>query len=296
MDITEYDLDRLVHDIVDIFDIFLTNIFFLSEEQSEELERFLFAIASIIVEIWEHFTGIENGDSYRNYASFLNLSDLLDPFSNHNLYNDNNLKTFHINSLSDVLNYANAVEANATILDKLVNIPGILENVYSVTKTYLPIMGQFSETTSDYVHKDLASILQCWKSINDVYQDPTCLISHNEDLKKAVRYLKSIEDDYELVSTTINSTYLSRDFFYNRVALQHLVAIPLTDLLETSSGNKTDIIKRMEDDLVVLGNLKNSSAHSLLKSYIDVNRLNFFNFFIPEEVRNAIHYNKAHTI
>ena len=115
-------------------------------------------------------------------------------------------------------------------------------------------------------------------------QDPTCLSGHGDDLKQVVLYLKTIEDDYELVSTTVNSTYLSRDFAYNRLALQHLVAKPVKVLIKTKSGNKTDVIRRMTDDLVVLGNLTESSANSLMNSLMDVNRLNFFNFVIPEKV------------
>ena len=137
---------------------------------------------------------------------------------------------------------------------------------------------------SDYEKRGLEFILQCWRGIDDVYQDPRCFNSHSEQLIQFVTYLKSMEETYELISTTINSTYLSRDFTYNRLCVQHLVAKPMMDILTAKNGNKSEVLLRMKHELVSRGNLTNATADSLLQSQLDVNRLSFYNFVIPKEV------------
>ena len=50
----EYDLDQFTNDTVHFLDFFISKTFFLSEEQSSELEKILFQIAEFVTELIEN--------------------------------------------------------------------------------------------------------------------------------------------------------------------------------------------------------------------------------------------------
>ena len=196
-----------------------------------------------------------------------------------------NVSTFPILSkVTDIIMDSEKWEVDSDILTRLRDIQIVLYDFYTSALDYVSTIQPFLFDTSDYEKRDLAFILQCWRGIDDVYQDPRCFNSHSEQLIQFVTYLKSVEETYELISTTINSTYLSRDFTYNRICVQHLVAKPMLDILNTENGNKSEVLLRMKHELVSRGNLTDATADSLLRSQLDVNRLSFYNFVIPKQV------------
>ena len=281
----EYDLDQFTNDTVHFLDSFISKTFFLSEEQSAELEKILFQIAEFVIEL------IENQDVIKEMAFDVEKgSTYLDPYeisSNLPKYLSigRNVSTFPILSkVTDIIMDSEKWEVDSDILTRLRDIQIVLYNFYTAALDYVSTIQPFLFDTSEYKKRDLAFILQCWRGIDDVYQDPRCFNSHSEQLIQFVTYLKSVEETYELISTTINSTYLSRDFTYNRICVQHLVAKPMLDILNTENGNKSEVLLRMKHELVSRGNLTDATADSLLQSQLDVNRLSFYNFVIPKQV------------
>ena len=283
----EYDLDQFTNDTVHFLDFFISKTFFLSEEQSAELEKILFQIADFVTELIEN----QQKDVTKEMAFDVEKgSTYLDPYeisSNLPKYLSigRNVSTFPILSkVTDIIMDSEKWELDSDILTRLRDIQIVLYNFYTAALDYVSTIQPFLFDTSEYKKRDLAFILQCWRGIDDVYQDPRCFNSHSEQLIQLVTYLKSVEETYELISTTINSTYLSRDFAYNRICVQHLVAKPMLDILNTENGNKSEVLQRMKYELVSRGNLTNATADSLLKSQLDVNRLSFYNFVIPKQV------------
>ena len=283
----EYDLDQFTNDTVHFLDFFISKTFFLSEEQSAELEKILFQIAEFVTELIEN----QQKDVTKEMAFDVEKgSTYLDPYeisSNLPKYLSigRNVSTFPILSkVTDIIMDSEKWEVDSDILTRLRNIQIVLYNFYTVALDYVSTIQPFLFDTSEYKKRDLAFILQCWRGIDDVYQDPRCFNSHSEQLIQFVTYLKSVEETYELISTTINSTYLSRDFTYNRICVQHLVAKPMLDILNTENGNKSEVLLRMKHELVSRGNLTDATADSLLQSQLDVNRLSFYNFVIPKQV------------
>ena len=283
----EYDLDQFTNDTVHFLDFFISKTFFLSEEQSAELEKILFQIAEFVTELIENqqkdvtkemALDVEKGSTYLDpYEISSNLPKYLSV--------GRNVSTFPILSkVTDIIMDSEKWEVDSDILTRLRDIQIVLYNFYTAALDYVSTIQPFLFDTSEYKKRDLAFILQCWRGIDDVYQDPRCFNSHSEQLIQVVTYLKSVEETYELISTTINSTYLSRDFTYNRICVQHLVAKPMLDILNTENGNKSEVLLRMKHELVSRGNLTNATADSLLQSQLDVNRLSFYNFAIPKQV------------
>ena len=283
----EYDLDQFTNDTVHFLDSFISKTFFLSEEQSAELEKILFQIAEFVTELIENLQkdvtkemafDVEKGSTYLDpYEISSNLPKYLSI--------GRNVSTFPILSkVTDIIMDSEKWEVDSDILTRLRDIQIVLYNFYTAALDYVSTIQPFLFDTSEYKKRDLAFILQCWRGIDDVYQDPRCFNSHSEQLIQFVTYLKSVEETYELISTTINSTYLSRDFTYNRICVQHLVAKPMLDILNTENGNKSEVLLRMKHELVSRGNLTNATADSLLQSQLDVNRLSFYNFVIPKQV------------
>ena len=283
----EYDLDQFTNDTVHFLDFFISKTFFLSEEQSAELEKILFQIAEFVTELIENQQkdvtkkkafDVEKGSTYLDpYEISSNLPKYLSI--------GRNVSTFPILSkVTDIIMDSEKWEVDSDILTRLRDIQIVLYNFYTAALDYVSTIQPFLFDTSEYKKRDLAFILQCWRGIDDVYQDPRCFNSHSEQLIQLVTYLKSVEETYELISTTINSTYLSRDFAYNRICVQHLVAKPMLDILNTENGNKSEVLLRMKHELVSRGNLTNATADSLLQSQLDVNRLSFYNFVIPKQV------------
>ena len=266
----EYDINAFERDIVRFLDVFITNIFFLSEEESDALEKILFEIVEIIVSFFNNLKGIEMSDN--NINTFLNL--FLDTHV---------IKYEHIKSL-DLENIISVIKSNIphNILTEKLNSTYNTENITKRLKDAAKkiLIRDFEKVNEEEKPKDIIQILQCWRPFHDVLN-----CSHNQELLEIVEYLKSVEEEFDLISTTVNSTYLSKDFAYNRIGLQHLVAKRYTDLLDTRSNNETEIIAKIKDELIKKGNLTTSSADVLLNTYLDVNRLNFINFRIPEEVR-----------
>ena len=283
----EYDLDQFTNDTVHFLDFFISKTFFLSEEQSAELEKILFQIAEFVTELIEN----QQKDVTKEMAFDVEKgSTYLDPYeisSNLPKYLSigRNVSTFPIlNKVTDIIMDSEKWKVDSDILTRLRDIQIVLYNFYTAALDYVSTIQPFLFDTSEYKKRDLAFILQCWRGIDDVYQDPRCLNSHSEQLIQFVTYLKSVEETYELISTTINSTYLSRDFTYNRICVQHLVAKPMLDILNTENGNKSEVLLRMKHELVSRGNLTDATADSLLQSQLDVNRLSFYNFVIPKQV------------
>ena len=283
----EYDLDQFTNDTVHFLDFFISKTFFLSEEQSAELEKILFQIAEFVTELIENQQkdvtkemafDVEKGSTYLDpYEISSNLPKYLSV--------GRNVSTFPILiKVTDIIMDSDKWEVDSDILTRLRDIQIVLYNFYTAALDYVSTIQPFLFDTSEYKKRDLAFILQCWRGIDDVYQDPRCLNSHSEQLIQFVTYLKSVEETYELISTTINSTYLSRDFTYNRICVQHLVAKPMLDILNTENGNKSEVLLRMKHELVSRGNLTDATADSLLQSQLDVNRLSFYNFVIPKQV------------
>ena len=283
----EYDLDQFTNDTVHFLDSFISKTFFLSEEQSAELEKILFQIAEFVTELIENLQkdvtkemafDVEKGSTYLDpYEISSNLPKYLSI--------GRNVSTFPILSkVTDIIMDSEKWEVDSDILTRLRDIQIVLYNFYTAALDYVSTIQPFLFDTSEYKKRDLAFILQCWRGIDDVYQDPRCFNSHSEQLIQFVTYLKSVEETYELISTTINSTYLSRDFTYNRICVQHLVAKPMLDILNTENGNKSEVLLRMKHELVSRGNLTDATADSLLQSQLDVNRLSFYNFVIPKQV------------
>lgn len=281
----EYDLDQFTNDTVHFLDFFISKTFFLSEEQSAELEKILFQIAEFVTELIKNQQkdvtkemDVEKGSTYLDpYEISSNLPKYLSV--------GRNVSTFPILSkVTDIIMDSEKWEVDSDILTRLRDIQIVLYNFYTAALDYVSTIQPFLFDTSEYKKRDLAFILQCWRGIDDVYQDPRCFNSHSEQLIQFVTYLKSVEETYELISTTINSTYLSRDFTYNRICVQHLVAKPMLDILNTENGNKSEVLLRMKHELVSRGNLTNATADSLLQSQLDVNRLSFYNFVIPKQV------------
>ena len=281
----EYDLDQFTNDTVHFLDFFISKTFFLSEEQSAELEKILFQIAEFVTELIKNQQkdvtkemDVEKGSTYLDpYEISSNLPKYLSI--------GRNVSTFPILSkVTDIIMDSEKWEVDSDILTRLRDIQIVLYNFYTAALDYVSTIQPFLFDTSEYKKRDLAFILQCWRGIDDVYQDPHCFNSHSEQLIQFVTYLKSVEETYELISTTINSTYLSRDFTYNRICVQHLVAKPMLDILNTENGNKSEVLLRMKHELVSRGNLTDATADSLLQSQLDVNRLSFYNFVIPKQV------------
>ena len=283
----EYDLDQFTNDTVHFLDFFISKTFFLSEEQSAELEKILFQIAEFVTELIENLQkdvtkemafDVEKGSTYLvPYEISSNLPKYLSI--------GRNVSTFPILSkVTDIIMDSEKWEVDSDILTRLRDIQIVLYNFYTAALDYVSTIQPFLFDTSEYKKRDLAFILQCWRGIDDVYQDPRCFNSHSEQLIQFVTYLKSVEETYELISSTINSTYLSRDFAYNRICVQHLVAKPMLDILNTENGNKSEVLLRMKHELVSRGNLTDATADSLLQSQLDVNRLSFYNFVIPKQV------------
>ena len=283
----EYDLDQFTNDTVHFLDFFISKTFFLSEEQSAELEKILFQIAEFVTELIENLQkdvtkemafDVEKGSTYLDpYEISSNLPKYLSI--------GRNVSTFPILSkVTDIIMDSEKWEVDSDILTRLRDIQIVLYNFYTAALDYVSTIQPFLFDTSEYKKRDLAFILQCWRGIDDVYQDPRCFNSHSEQLIQFVTYLKSVEETYGLISTTINSTYLSRDFTYNRICVQHLVAKPMLDILNTENGNKSEVLLRMKHELVSRGNLTDATADSLLQSQLDVNRLSFYNFVIPKQV------------
>ena len=281
----EYDLDQFTNDTVHFLDFFISKTFFLSEEQSAELEKILFQIAEFVTELIKNQQkdvtkemDVEKGSTYLDpYEISSNLPKYLSV--------GRNVSTFPILSkVTDIIMDSEKWEVDSDILTRLRDIQIVLYNFYTAALDYVSTIQPFLFDTSEYKKRDLAFILQCWRGIDDVYQDPRCFNSHSEQLIQFVTYVKSVEETYELISTTINSTYLSRDFTYNRICVQHLVAKPMLDILNTENGNKSEVLLRMKHELVSRGNLTNATADSLLQSQLDVNRLSFYNFVIPKQV------------
>lgn len=284
----EYDLDQFTNDTVHFLDFFISKTFFLSEEQSTELEKVLFQIAEFVTMLIEN----QQKDVTKEMASNVEKgSAYLDPYeilSNLPKYVSagRNVSTFPILSkVTEIIMDSEKWEVDSDILTQLRDIQIVLYDFYTSALDYVSTIQPFLFDTSDYEKRDLAFILQCWRGIDDVYQDSHCFNSHSEQLIQFVTYLKSVEESYELISTTINSTYLSRDFTYNRICVQHLVAKPMVDILNAKNGNKSEVLLRMKHELISRGNLTNATADSLLQSRLDVNRLSFYNFVIPKEVR-----------
>ena len=283
----EYDLDQFTNDTVHFLDFFISKTFFLSEEQSAELEKILFQIAEFITELIEN----QQKDVTKEMAFDVEKgSTYLDPYEISSnlpkyLLVGRNVSTFPILSkVTDIIMDSEKWEVDSDILTRLRDIQIVLYNFRTAALDYVSTIQPFLFDTSEYKKRDLAFILQCWRGIDDVYQDPRCFNSHSEQLIQFVTYLKSVEETYELISTTINSTYLSRDFAYNRICVQHLVAKPMLDILNTENGNKSEVLLRMKHELVSRGNLTDATADSLLQSQLDVNRLSFYNFVIPKQV------------
>ena len=283
----EYDLDKFTNDTVHFLDFFISKTFFLSEEQSAELEKILFQIAEFVTELIENQQkdvtkamafDVEKGSTYLDpYEISSNLPKYLSV--------GRNVSTFPILSkVTDIIMDSEKWEVDSDILTRLRDIQIVLYDFYTSALDYVSTIQPFLFDTSDYKKRDLAFILQCWRGIDDVYQDPRCFNNHSEQLIQFVTYLKSVEETYELISTTINSTYLSRDFTYNSICVQNLVDKPMLDILNTENGNKSEVLLRMKHELVSRGNLTNATADSLLQSQLDVNRLSFYNFVIPKQV------------
>lgn len=283
----EYDLDQFTNDTVHFLDFFISKTFFLSEEQSTELEKILFQIAEFVTKLIENQqkdVTKEMGSNVEKGSAYLDLNEILSNIPKY-LSAGRSFSTFPILSkAADIVMDSEKWEVDGDILTRLREIKIVLYDFYTSALDYVSTIQPFLFDTSEYNKRDLAFILQCWRGIDDVYQDPRCFNSHSEQLIQLVTYLKSVEETYELISTTINSTYLSRDFTYNRICVQHLVAKPMMDILNTESGNKSEVLLRMKHELVSRGNMTNATADSLLQCQLDVNRLSFYNFVIPKEV------------
>ena len=265
------------HDIVEFLDILITNIFFLSEKQSDELERVLFEIVEIIISIINSFKQIEGGDKNKNNV----LNRILKPEG----IIDKETKLSHVNNIIDTIKSSiiqKYMSKRQFIELNLENQIRKLEDAFSKLLSKNDMISNEEETS-----KNISSILQCWRPFHNISQ-----CSHNEELLDVVRYFKSVEEEFDLISITVNSTYLSKDFAYNRVGLQHLVAKRFKDLLDTSNSNEEEIIERIKDELIEIGNMTKSSAETLLNSHMDVNRLNFFKFRIPIEVSMILYKNQ----
>ena len=80
----EYDLDSFVEDIVEFLDTFITNIFFLSNEQSEELERLFYAIVQLIEDILDDLTRPENSYGPDKKSNFSKSLEVVSAFLRYN--------------------------------------------------------------------------------------------------------------------------------------------------------------------------------------------------------------------
>ena len=262
------------HDIVEFLDILITNIFFLSEKQSDELERVLFEIVEIIISIINSFKEIEGRDKEKNSV----LNRILRPEG----IIDEKTKLSHLYYIIDTIKSSiiqKYVNKRQFIELNLENQIGEFEDAFARLLSKNDMISNVEESS-----KNISSILQCWRPFHNISQ-----CNHNEELLDVVGYFKSVEEEFDLISITVNSTYLSKDFAYNRVGLQHLVAKRFKDLLDTSNSNEEEIIERIKDELIEIGNMTKSSAETLLNSHIDVNRLNFFKFCIPVEVNKILY-------
>lgn len=270
IDLTEYDINAFERDIVRFLDVFITNIFFLSEEESDVLEKILFEIVEIIVSFFNNTKESKMSDN--------DINTILNHFLVTHVIKDEELKLLDIDN---IIGFIKSSIPHIELIEKL-NITYDTENIIKGLNDAVEkiLIRNFKVANEEEKPKDIIQILQCWRPFHDVAQ-----CSHNQELLEIVEYLKSVEEEFDLISTTVNSTYLSKDFAYNRIGLQHLVAKRYTDLLDTRSNNKTEIISKIKDELIKKGNLTINSADVLLNSYLDVNRLNFINFRIPEEVR-----------
>ena len=253
------------------FDTFITNIFFLSDKQSDELERILFEIVEIIASFFDNVKEVDIVTKAQ--------SGFFDRLQKTPSISDEKTKLSHLDNFIDIIKSSILEKYSNKTLASKSDLGTIVENSKEIFKKFLS-----NHSSTEYREespKNLTIILQCWRPFDDVFQNGC---SHNEELKEVVRYLKSVEEEFNLVSISVNSTYLSRDFAYNRVGLQHMVPKKLTDLLDTNGKNKTKIIERIKEELLKMGNVTKGSADSLLNSHLDVNRLNFINFRINEEV------------
>ena len=272
-DLTEYDINAFERDIVRFLDVFITNIFFLSEEESDALEQILFEIVEIIVSFFNNIKEMEMSDN--------DINTLLNQFLDTYVIKHEHIKLLDLDNIIGVIKSSTPLNEWTEKLNSTYSKENIIKGLKDAAKKIL--IGDLEIANEEEKPKDIIQILQCWRPFHDVLN-----CSHNQELLEIVEYLKSVEEEFDLISTTVNSTYLSKDFAYNRIGLQHLVAKRYTDLLDTRSNNKTEIISKIKDELIKKGNLTIRSADVLLNSYLDVNRLNFINFRIPEEVRYII--------
>ena len=270
IDLTEYDINAFERDIVKFLDFFITNIFFLSEQESDTLEKILFEIVEIIVSFFNNIKESEMSDN--------DINTFLNQFLDTHVIKHEDIRLLDLDSIIGVIKSSIPHTELIEKVSSTNNTENIIQGLKDAAKKI--IIRDFEKANEEEKPKDIIQILQCWRPFHDM---SNC--SHNQELLEIVEYLKSVEEEFDLISTTVNSTYLSKDFAYNRIGLQHLVARRYTDLLDTRSNNKTEIISKIKDELIKKGNLTINSADVLLNSYVDVNRLNFINFRIPEEVR-----------